>query len=82
MPRYDYLARNAHGESTQGVIAAPSESEAAKTLRAKGKFVVKLAEITEAASAAAAAQISFGGKRVKAYDVILFASQMSVIPIR
>ena len=41
--------------------------------------MVKLAEITEAASAAAAAQISFGGKRVKAYDVILFASQMSVM---
>ena len=79
MPRYDYLARNAHGESTQGVIAAPSESEAARTLRAEGKFVVKLAEITEAAGAAAAAPISFGGKRVKPYDVILFASQMSVM---
>ena len=77
MPRFDYQARSANGEATQGVITAPSGSEAAKSLRAEGKFIVNLAEVADAADGAA--QISFGGKRVKAYDVILFASQMAVM---
>lgn len=78
MPRFDYLVRTSGGESLEGVITAPTASEAARLLRADGKFVVRIMQAAEAVDAAAA-QISFGGKRVRGDDVIIFATQMAVM---
>lgn len=78
MPRFDYLVRTSGGESLEGVITAPTASEAARLLRADGKFVVRIMQAAEAVDAAAA-QISFGGKRIKGDDVIIFATQMAVM---
>ena len=38
MPTFAYTARDAQGQSTTGTLAAPSQAEAAKLLRAEGKF--------------------------------------------
>ncbi|NOX57519.1 MAG: type II secretion system F family protein, partial [Planctomycetes bacterium] len=78
MPRFDYLARNATGDSLEGVISAPNSGEAARLLRADGKFVVRIQEAAQAVEEAAT-QISFGGNRVKSADVIHFVTQMSVM---
>ena len=79
MPRFDYIARNSSGDSVQGAITATSVADATRTLRADGKFVVKLQEITEAAGDAAVTQIKIGGRRIKTDDVVFFASQMAVM---
>ncbi len=78
MPRFDYLARNSSGESIEGVITAPSPAEAARLIRAEGKFVVRIQEAAQAVEAVAT-QIQFGGNRVKSTDVINFVTQMSVM---
>ncbi|HRX83528.1 MAG TPA: type II secretion system F family protein [Phycisphaerae bacterium] len=78
MPRFDYLVRTSGGESLEGVINAPSASDAARRLRADGKFVVRIMEAAEAVDAATA-QITFGGKRIKGDDIIIFATQMAVM---
>jgi len=77
MPRFDYIARTARGDSLEGVISAPNASDAARQLRADGKFVVRIIEAAEAVDAAT--RISFGGKRIKSEDVIIFATQMAVM---
>ncbi|HNO77485.1 MAG TPA: type II secretion system F family protein [Phycisphaerae bacterium] len=78
MPRFDYLARNASGESINGVISAPTPAEAARLIRAEGKFVVRIQEAAQVVEAAAT-QIRIGGNRVKSTDVIHFVTQMSVM---
>ncbi len=77
MPRYDYQARTSGGETSTGVIVAPSEVEATRQLRTEGKFVVKLEEGVDAP--AAVTQVRIGGRRVKSDEVIFFASQMAVM---
>lgn len=77
MPRYDYVARGAGGESLHGVIVAATRSDAAKLLRADGKFVVKLAEMADAVEAVG--QFRIGGRRVRGDEVIFFATQMAVM---
>lgn len=79
MPRFDYLARSSTGESVQGSISAVSESDAARLLRAEGKFVIQMQELTDTLDEVAVTQISFGGKRIRVDDVIFFASQMAVM---
>jgi type IV pilus assembly protein PilC len=78
MPRYDYIARTARGDSLEGAISAPTASDAARRLRADGKFVVRIIEAAEAMDAAAA-QVRIGGNRIKTDDVIVFATQMAVM---
>ncbi len=78
MPRFDYLARSSTGDSVEGVISAPTTADAARTLRADGKFVVRIQEAAQIVEAAAT-QIRFGGNRVKSTDVIHFVTQMSVM---
>jgi type IV pilus assembly protein PilC len=81
MPRFDYNARGARGEPFQGVITATDPREAARLLRADGKFVVNLNAAADEARPkdAVARPITIGGGRVKGDDVIFFASQMSVM---
>ncbi len=78
MPRFDYLARSSTGDSIEGVISAPNSGEAARMLRADGKFVVKIQEAAQAVEAAAT-QIRIGGNRIKSTDIIHFVTQMSVM---
>jgi type IV pilus assembly protein PilC len=77
MPRFEYQARDASGTSLTGAITAPSAADASRLLRADGKFVTRILEAADAVDAATT--ISFGGKRVKEQDVIIFASQMAVM---
>ncbi len=67
------------GSLAQGVVVADNREDAAKQLRAEGKFVVKLNEKKNGSEQTAPAEITIGGNRVKHDDVIFFASQMSVM---
>ena len=78
MTRFAYVARDAAGQSLQGEVPASSESEAAKLLRAEGKFVVTLRE-TAARLDPAQVDLSLGRRRISREDVIHFASQLSIM---
>jgi type II secretory pathway component PulF len=79
MPRFDYLARGATGEAVEGVIAAPTASDAARLLRGDGKFIVRITEALEESQDDESAPIRMGGGRIRADDVIFFAAQMAVM---
>src|SRR5688500_5928637 len=76
MPHFQYQARDGQGELATGVLAAASLEEAGQTLRAQGKFIVKLSK-TEAKAETDAPRGSSGG--VKRAEVILFTQQLSVM---
>ena len=40
MPKFNYIASNAKGESSRGVLEAPSKSALAQKLQQKGLFLV------------------------------------------
>ncbi len=80
MMTYEYTARSSAGTALKGCIAADSDAEAARLLRAEGKFVIDLlarAESEETASGGARARRR--GGRVRSADVELFASQMAIM---
>ncbi|MHC4064723.1 MAG: type II secretion system F family protein [Planctomycetota bacterium] len=78
MARFAYVARNTDGQSLQGEVAAPSEPEAARLLRAEGKFVVTLRELAEQLDPSQVG-FSLGGGRVSRDEVIHFASQLGIM---
>ncbi len=77
MPRYDYTARNSKGEPIDGVISAATPTDAARLLRTDGKYLVRISELVESVEPAVT-RIALS-KRVKAEEVIFFASQMAVM---
>ena len=78
MARFAYVARSSGGESLQGEVAAPSQSEAARLLRGEGKFVVALRELAEQLDPAQV-EVSLSRRRVSRDDVIHFASQLGIM---
>ena len=82
MPRFNYLARDTSGASWDGDIIAKTQAEAARLLRAEGKYVVKLRQLADAAAGQGredAQIIVFGGGRVRQEDVIFFFNQLSIM---
>jgi len=75
--RFEYAARDDSGSAISGDIVAASRNDAARILRAEGKFVVKLIEAQE--STKKKAVIKVGSKRVKEDQVIYFTNQLAVM---
>ena len=78
MATFRYTARDQAGVSSTGQLAAQSAAEAARMLRGEGKFVIKLQELTQAATAQQMAQMA-GSRRVKRVEVIYFLTQLSLM---
>ena len=76
MAKFNYLARDSGGVALTGEVIAASQADAAKLLRAEGKFVVRLNE-SDAHDDISAYLPQQGSKRVKADEVIYFANQLS-----
>ena len=84
MPTFAYTARDSSGQSTTGTLAAPSQAEAAKLLRAEGKFptAIKPAEAGKPAKpGAGGAGKAASGKGIKASraEVINLSTQLGIM---
>ncbi|MCK4659090.1 MAG: type II secretion system F family protein [Phycisphaerae bacterium] len=79
MPRFNYLARDTSGGSLKGEIVAKTPAEAARMLRAEGKYVVKLRELAEQVDRQGAQVITLGQGRVRQEDIIFFFNQLSIM---
>ena len=82
MPRFDYVARDTSGTSQDGEIIAKTQAEAARLLRAEGKYVVELRRLADAAAGGereAAQVIVLGGGRVRQKDIIFLFNQLSIM---
>ncbi len=77
MARFEYTARDDSGAATSGEIIANTRAEAAKLLRASGKFVVKLEEAQE--KSAKEAPRKPGSRRIKQTQIIYFANQLAIM---
>lgn len=79
MPRFSYLARDTTGGSRDGEIIAKTRTEAARLLRADGKFVVKLRELAERADRETAQIVVIGRRRVRPEEIIFFFNQLAIM---
>ena len=80
MTRFQYHARDVHGTTVTGIVAAQTMDEAGQALRAEGKYIVKLQPAPEQESLEDAAfALEIAAKKVKRKDVIYFAHQMAVM---
>lgn len=77
MARFEYTARDESGAASTGEIIANTRAEAAKLLRAGGKFVVRLEESGE--KSAPATPRKTGPRRVKQAQIIDFANQLAIM---
>lgn len=77
MPRFEYTARDDSGAAAAGEIIANTRAEAAKLLRAGGKFVVKLEQTQEKSTQDAPRR--GGSRRVRQTQVIYFANQLAIM---
>ncbi len=74
MPRYSYLARDGAGAAMSGELTAGSPADAARLLRAEGKFLIRL---QEALSPPAQARVVVGSRRIRQDEIISFANQLA-----
>ncbi|GMU23783.1 MAG: pilus assembly protein PilC [Phycisphaerae bacterium] len=74
MAKFTYVARDSSGAAISGDLVAGNPTDAARLLRAEGKFLVR---IQEASSRAEASPSGGGRKRVKTDEVIFFANQLA-----
>jgi len=80
MANYRYELRQNSGQITKGVIAAASSSAAAQVLRAKGGYILSLAEAREQKSGGLRSLLSFNVQTgPSAKDVLNFTSQLAVM---
>lgn len=77
MARFEYTARDEAGAATTGEIIANTRAEAAKLLRAGGKFVVRLEEAGE--KSAPETPRKAGPRRLKQAQIIDFANQLAIM---
>ncbi len=77
MARFEYSARDESGAATTGEIIANTRSEAAKLLRAGGKFVVRLEEAGE--KSAPQTPRKAGPRRLRQAQIIDFANQLAIM---
>ncbi len=77
MARFEYTARDESGTATTGEIIANTRAEAAKLLRAGGKFIVRLEKAGE--KSAPDTPLKAGPRRVKQAQIIDFANQLAIM---
>jgi type IV pilus assembly protein PilC len=82
MPRYAYEARDTAGQPCIGIVTADSEVEAARQVRAEGKYVTNLRVDTPARRRRAEGPGTLAtllSPRIKKDDVVWFANQLAVM---
>ena len=78
MPNYRYESKNAAGQISSGVMAAPNLGAASQMLRGRGEYIMVLAPSVEAKKSGGLASLSFSfGPGLK--DVQNFTAQLSVM---
>jgi len=79
MARFTYIARDSSGASQGGEITANTERDAARLLRAQGKYVVTLRRLAEQINRDMAQVCIPGQGRVKQEEIIFFFCQLSIM---
>lgn len=75
MKTFKYTVRSAQGNVSEGVIEAPTQSEAVQQLRADGLIVAKLEEVTGAHDI----DLRLGGRRAKDSTISIMCKQLATI---
>lgn len=78
MAKFQYQARDGGGELATGIVNAASMDEAAASLRAEGKYIVKIQPAAAGAAGDDGVTVS-ADKKVKRREVIFFAHQLAVM---
>jgi len=80
MTKFNYVARDESGNQTTGIVSAASPSEAARQIRAEGKFVVRIVPISTAAGPIHPAKNrNKKSDKFRKDDLIYFTNQMAVM---
>jgi type IV pilus assembly protein PilC len=79
MAKFSYQARDGGGDLATGIVNAATMEEAAKSLRAEGKYIVKIVPAAKADDDDATVVAASRSKRVKRKEVIFFAHQLAVM---
>lgn len=72
MPNFKYETIDAAGKTSKGVLEAPSISEAAKVLRADGRFIAHLAP-----DSGSVLNMKVGSSKLKTRDLMIICRQMA-----
>ena len=75
MPNFSYSAKATDGHPISGILAAPNRDAALATLRAQGAKPI----IVKEAKTGAGSKMSFGGKKVKLRDLVIFTRELSTM---
>lgn len=75
MKTFKYTARSAQGSVSEGVIEAPTQSEAVQQLRSDGLIITKLDEVTGARDI----DLRLGGRRTKDTAISIMCKQLATI---
>lgn len=79
MPRFLFQVRNAQGELTSGVLAAPSLEAAGQILRQQGQFIIRIRQVPDEEPLATDTPLHRHARRVHRHDVLFFVQQMAVM---
>src|SRR5271156_6181529 len=77
--RFSYQARDGRGQLVQGFVSALTMTDATKSLRAEGKYIVDIKPAKAAAEPAAPVGVRSTSGRVTREEMIQFTLQLSVM---
>lgn len=76
MPNFKYLAKDNSGKTASGFFEAPDRAQAIDILRKKGLIIVS---VKEALPKMSMSLFSFGGKKIKIDDLVVFSRQLATM---
>lgn len=76
MPTFKYTAKNASSQTISGKISADSQNAVIEELRKRKLTIVSIVEVKQAAGAS---KFSFGGKKVKPEEIVIFTRQLATM---
>ncbi len=75
MPSFKYVAKDANGRNVTGKIVSADQLSAIDELRKRKLVIISVAEVKESTFK----NLSFGGKKVKPDDLVIFARQLATM---
>ena len=76
MPTFKYTAKNTNSQTISGKISADSQNAVVEELRKRKLTIVSIAEVKQAAGSS---KFSFGGKKVKPEEIVIFTRQLATM---
>lgn len=76
MPTFKYTAKNANSQTISGKISADTQNAVIEELRKRKLTIVSISEVQQAA---ASSKFSFGGKKVKPEEIVIFTRQLATM---